>query len=72
VGQMEALLYGPNPGDTESIQFVANEVQAMPGWHYSIYGFWIEEQTGQAVEQHWIDQFRLKVHCSPNSGLAPA
>lgn len=72
VGQVEALLYGPNPGETSSIRVVADDVQShvVSGKGLSIHGFWIDDQTGQAMEQHWIDTIRLKVHCSPTSGIS--
>lgn len=72
VGQVESLLYGPDPGETSSVRAVADDVQKheVAGRGLSIHGFWIEDQTGQAMEQHWIDTIRLKVHCSPNSNLS--
>lgn len=69
VGQLEGILYGSSPGDTPSIETIAAEVSSNQDIHYSVYGFWIEDQNGQAVERHWIDQIKLKVHCTPNSGL---
>lgn len=62
VGQLEQFLIGD--GSSAGQQALGAEVAAMPGFHYTVYGFWIADQSGQAVERHWLDVIKLKVHCA--------
>lgn len=72
IGELEQILTAGDPGSSVAVQAISAEISVMTGFNYTVIGFWVDGQTGQAVEQHWVDMIKLKVHCMAASGLAPS